>query len=125
MRIPLTNENDIFDMYIIKWEPKSYSYLHLHTDYGCLVKILNGDLVEKRYVVGQHNLNLHESVWKYKNKNYDLAKGTSSYIDNDIAAHRIINPSETHPCFSLHIYGFPKILRHYKYTTIKEFSLPK
>lgn len=124
MRIPVTYDNDIFDMYIIKWDPKSYSRVHFHSDYGCIMKVLCGELQEKRYILGNDNLDLHKSSWIYKNKTYNMGHYHTSYIDNEIGSHKIINPTNE-STYSLHIYGFPNVLRKHKYLDSNQLLFQK
>ena len=110
IKLPYTNNDDIFDCYLIKWNPYAETYLHGHSMYGCLSKILEGELQELTFnnqaqLKQQHNVfgpNIH-------------LEDEVSYIDDKIGRHIIKNPSSNQTAYSLHIYGFPQILREYKY----------
>lgn len=116
VKIPLTNANDIFEIYLICWNKGAISPIHDHSENGCIVKILKGKLNEfryNRYEENNTNTNLF-SFFKKKKKNikndkkncicYKLECNTVSYIHNDIAIHQIANSIDD-TAYSLHIYS--------------------
>ena len=38
-----------FDMYVIGWEGNYMSDIHDHAKHGCIMKIITGEVIEKRY----------------------------------------------------------------------------
>lgn len=125
IRIPITNEDDIFDIYLIKWEPNSTSPVHYHSEYGCILNVLKGQLCEKRYDIKYDNFKLQKNYFNITEKNSSIKQYESSYIDNHIGSHKIINPSSITTAYSLHIYSFPLIMRQYRYINVKDYILPK
>lgn len=89
-------QNDDFEIFLIVWDNGSRAKIHDHSDNGCIYKILDGKLVEKRY--NTKNLSLLSLQM--------LNKGQVGYIDNSIGYHSIENKSHQ-PCVSLHIYSPP------------------
>ncbi len=45
----LVKSNELLDMYIITWPSKTESKVHDHPDFGCIMKILQGELYEDEY----------------------------------------------------------------------------
>jgi len=88
------------EAFIVCWEPYQETKIHNHSDNGCILKILEGDMTEILY-----NKNL-----KILTKNI-LPKNNIRYIDNNIGYHKMINGNEK--TISLHIYSpqnfIPKI----------------
>ncbi len=112
IKIPYTNEDDIFDIYLIKWDPKSTTHVHNHTEYGCIMKVLDGEIREEHF-----DIFFEKSVFHRNFGPFIYKKDSVGYIDNKIARHRIWNPSHQDDAYSLHVYGFPAILRNYSYYT--------
>ena len=50
IKIPYTNDEDIFDIFLIKWPVKSTTLIHVHSDYGCIMKVL-GEIREELYYI--------------------------------------------------------------------------
>ena len=75
------------------------SYIHDHPEGGCILKVLQGELIEHKY--DTKNLELLEVL----NHN----KGSIGYIDNTIAYHRVGNDSKE-KAISLHIYSPPEFV---------------
>ena len=89
-----------FDMYVITWTKNQESKIHNHANYGCLNKVLFGELKEtiydKSFMVKSHNLQKTQNV---------------SYIDDQIGYHKIRN--EQLLSVSLHIYSPPNFKTKY------------
>tara|TARA_B110000037_G_scaffold85086_1_gene100956 strand:- start:1027 stop:1467 length:441 start_codon:yes stop_codon:yes gene_type:complete len=45
----LIYNNNLYELFVISWMPQSQSYIHDHSNNGCLFKILNGNLTEYLY----------------------------------------------------------------------------
>ena len=96
-RIRLNNYcNAKFEIYIISWKPEQMSPIHDHSDNGCIMKVLDGMLIETLY---DYNLvPLNETII---NKNY------VSFIDNHIGLHKI---EALEYSVSLHVYSPPNYI---------------
>ena len=86
--------NNNFAIYIISWNNFQSSSIHSHPKNGCLLKVLEGVLIEKRYK--------HDRLIK----NNKLEKNNVSYIHDNIATHKILN-NNNFPVYSIHIYSPP------------------
>jgi len=80
---------------LICWNCNQKSPIHNHPQQGCILKLIEGELLEERYDIKEVN-----KISENKIKVNDI-----SYIDNSIAYHRIINPSYREKAVSLHIYS--------------------
>ena len=89
-------KNNMYELIIITWFPNNYSKIHNHADNGCLLKVLDGELIEKKYT---HKLEEYEEI-KY-------CKNEISYMNNNLGLHSILNNKKT-PTISLHIYSPPR-----------------
>jgi len=107
LKLPYTDCNDIFNMYIIKWNPGSLSPIHNHPELGCIMRILEGDVLEKKY---DHDINLETETLLSSDKNYDIDLKTT-YIDDSQNYHSISNISYK-PAYTLHAYGYKPFSKH-------------
>jgi hypothetical protein len=90
----LSNYNKYeYEMFLLVWYPQSYTALHSHTENGCLMKILDGNILEQRIS--------NQGTFPQKN---ELYKNDISYIHNIEGLHRIINNNFKY-AYSLHIYS--------------------
>lgn len=85
--------SDIFELSIITWLPFITSPIHNHAKNGCLIKILDGELIEEQF-----------SYELVKTKENKTEKGEFSYIDNTIGLHKVSNPNSS-ITVSLHLYS--------------------
>lgn len=100
--------NPKYELILLRWHPYYESKIHNHPENGCLFKLLQGELIEKKY---DKSLNLI----KTKNLNND----SINYIDNSLCYHKIINNSDF-LSYSLHIYSPPNFkMTNFKPKTIK------
>ena len=79
---------------LIHWKPGSISSIHGHPKGGCVFRVLQGSLVEKRYSPDDTQRLL--AVGTYR-------EGSMAYIDDSMAYHAVANPFNT-PAISLHVY---------------------
>lgn len=98
VRIPI-KMNEKFDIYILVWK-KCITKIHNHPSNGCLMKILEGKLIENRF---DKKLN--------KISTQKLNKNKISYIDDSICYHNIQNMDDI--SISLHIYSPPNFVTSY------------
>ncbi|MBK7408907.1 MAG: cysteine dioxygenase family protein [Saprospirales bacterium] len=87
-------KNDLLKVVLIRWEPGQSIDVHGHPKGGCVFKILQGSLEEKRYCPDGSGELLSIST---------LRAGSMAYIDDDIALHAVSNPFDV-PAISLHVY---------------------
>ena len=126
LKLPYTDSSDIFNMYIIKWNPGSLSPIHNHPELGCIMRILEGDVLEKKY---DHDINLETETLLSSDKNYDINLKTT-YIDDSQNYHSISNISYK-PAYTLHAYGYKPFSKHkilnfnksHKNNTQREYNL--
>lgn len=113
IELPFTDENDLFNMFLIKWLPNSYTPHHLHSFGGCILKPLKGELRENIYdynfkEIDKNIITTHENkkILINENNNSIFNKNilTINYIDNSIGSHTIYN-NINKSSYSLHIYG--------------------
>jgi len=89
-------ENNIFEIVLITWGSHSKSPIHSHPTNGCILTILDGNLIEETYTI--------DNIFK---KSRVLKNGDIGYIENLYGKHKIINENN-HNVYSLHIYSPPK-----------------
>lgn len=110
LKLPYTTPSDLFDMYLIKWLPEAETLIHPHPDMGCILNVLEGELIETRLYnnYNNNNTNFKSNSIETQNINQNseiirLITNSTNYIDNTIGIHSIKNMRE--PSYSLHIYG--------------------
>lgn len=84
--------NNNFELILIKWDKDSKSSNHSHPKNGCILKVLDGKLLEERY---------------YNNKIYKksiLNNNEIGYMHDKLGTHKIYALEET---YSLHLYSPP------------------
>ena len=89
----LVYKDDNFDMYVICWKSNQGSKFHDHAENGCILKVLEGDLLEIRKIQESKN----EVEMSY-------IVGDISYMNNNIGVHKIINITDKQTV-TLHIYS--------------------
>ena len=85
--------NDKFELILICWNKDQNTKIHSHSDNGCLMKILEGEIEETIY---DNNIN-------YINKNI-YKKDNVSFIHNEYGYHKI---KAKEMSISLHLYSPP------------------
>lgn len=99
IKIPVSNQfEDIYDIYILTWKMNQQSAIHDHSRNGCILKVLEGKLMEKQYTPDPNSPKLTSQQC--------IEAGNQGYINNSIAFHQILN-SEKETAVSLHIYSPP------------------
>ncbi len=92
----LVYRDDIFDILILCWNKEQESAIHDHPENGCIVKILEGSLIEKVYDKSGTKLILTKK----------LVKGDISYQRGAEGLHNIVN--EGNKCaVTIHVYSPP------------------
>lgn len=86
--------NETFEIVLISWAPNSIATFHCHPPNGCLLHVLNGNLIEKR--------KKNNSIYEINN----LKEGDTAYMHCDLGMHEVSNENN-YDCYSLHIYSPP------------------
>ena len=107
LKLPYTDSNDMFDMYLFKWLPGSISPIHNHPELGCIMRLLEGEILEKKY---DHDINLENQTLLTTDQKYDINLKTT-YIDDSQNYHSISNISNK-PVYTLHVYGYNPLYQH-------------
>lgn len=83
-----------YEIYLIIWDIRSKTPIHDHADNGCWLKVLEGEVNEKKY---SGNLSLiYNNIYK---------KNDVSYMNNNIGFHSITNLDNI--SYTLHVYSPP------------------
>lgn len=96
--------NGKFNLILLCWDLSQGSGIHSHAGSHCFMKILDGEVKETQYEwptesSGDHEMKkLREAVHK---------KEEVAYICDEIALHRVENPSHTERAVTLHLYSPP------------------
>jgi cysteine dioxygenase len=93
----LIYKNDDFDVYLVCWKTNDKTPIHDHSQYGCVYKILQGQINELKY---------DPKSLKNISKN-TLKPDTVNYIHNDESYHVMDNVFNK-LAISIHIYSPPK-----------------
>jgi cysteine dioxygenase len=91
----LVFRNKDIEAFVVCWLPGQRTKIHNHSEQGCILKILEGNMEEITY----HSKNLKILT---KNK---MIQNDIRYIDDSIGLHKMINNDEK--SVSLHIYSTP------------------
>lgn len=91
----LLHEEDLFEIYYIKWKNNAVSGIHAHPNEKCFFKILEGNLHEYVYPAYIEECNLF--IKHFYNSGY------VGYIDDSIGVHNIVN-NNNRDAYSLHLY---------------------
>jgi cysteine dioxygenase len=93
-------EDDLIEIILICWNENQESYIHDHPSNGCLLKILDGKLLEENYI----NLKLDNTIKKINEIEMNI--NNIFYKEGSDILHRIKNYKNK--SISLHIYSPPK-----------------
>ena len=93
----LVYRDNNFEMFVVCWLPNQETKIHNHPEGGCLLKILEGNIIEELY---DKNFVLQE--------NNNLVMSDVRYIDDSIGIHKMKNNEEN--TISLHIYSPPNFI---------------
>ena len=88
-------ENEFMKATVIYWQVGKESAVHGHPRGGCMFKVLEGQLEEKRFTSP-------ESKTPYEIKKY--SESGIAYIHDSVAYHSVSNPFDV-PAYSIHLYS--------------------
>lgn len=88
-----------FGIAVLTWMPGQMTDIHNHPKYGCIMMPLQGKLTEERFI---DIPTLQNKFWSGQ-KNI-ITPGQVTYIDNDLACHRVSNAGND-IAVSLHVYS--------------------
>ena len=118
-RNSITNgkEGKRFGLMILGWGPDHKSPIHDHNGSHCIMRVLEGTLIETLYNQksfrddaweSDTSLSPEEEIEIYqKTRETELVEGETAYIHDKIGWHRVSNPSTQEPAVSLHLYAPP------------------
>ena len=84
--------NNTFELILIKWDKGCTTSIHKHPHNGCILKVLEGNIIEERYFDKE----------KYELNN--LKKDDIGFMHNILGDHKIYALEES---YSLHLYSPP------------------
>lgn len=87
-------KNNLYDIYLFIWSQNCDTKIHDHSENGCIMKVLDGELLTTIY-----NKNLEKMNDKI------ISNNEVSFISNDIGYHKVKNTSFY--SVSIHIYSPP------------------
>lgn len=109
-----------FGLMILAWGPGQQSPIHNHNGSHCIMRILEGTLIEKLYTrrfdetaiesdvsFSETTTSLDVSEIYEKTRETELNSGKTAYIHDKIGWHRVSNASTLHSAVSLHLYAPP------------------
>ena len=88
-----------FELFIIVWNKGSKSKIHDHSEKGCILKVLQGELKETIYKDSKSD-DLNENIVNTT----IIKKSDTSFMHNDLGFHSIENISDD-ISISLHVYS--------------------
>jgi len=89
-------QDDNIKVMIISWAPDKVSGIHDHPMFGCILKIMQGEIVEDVYYI-------QADVFYHTDSNH-LKANDKSFLKGTDGLHHISNCSNKY-CYSLHIYS--------------------
>jgi len=93
IKVPIMETGQDFEIFIITWKPGQQSPIHDHATFGCILKVLQGELVESLFT---------EALTLKKQTR--LFTGSIGFMKNEIGVHRVQNNSDI-TAVSLHVYA--------------------
>lgn len=101
--------NDKANLLILVWNPSKGSMIHDHANAHCVLKVLQGQLVETLYEWPEDSSSAStEEPHTMKVKKTSLLNtGDVAYMSDSLGLHRMSNPSSSELAVSLHLYTPP------------------
>lgn len=85
--------SDVFEVLLLSWKKDHTTPFHSHPSKGCILRVLEGGLIENRKTVDGAHIEM-----------YVHGPNSISFMHDDEGTHQIIAATQT---FSLHIYAPP------------------
>jgi cysteine dioxygenase len=96
-----------FTVLLLCWSPKQRSPIHDHAGSNCWVKVLSGELTERRFAPISNPSDGSGRV-EIKQISETVAKvGDICYIDDSQGLHEMANENPDHPTITMHVYAPP------------------
>jgi len=95
--------NGKYNIMTLCWGEGQQSSIHDHPTSHCFLKVIEGNMRETQYEWPEPGQDINQEEMKVKCVN-DAKTNETCYINDDIALHRVENPSHTDPSVSLHLY---------------------
>ncbi|KXN67007.1 cysteine dioxygenase [Conidiobolus coronatus NRRL 28638] len=98
--------NGEYNLILLVWGQNQSSSIHNHAGSHCIMKVLDGEVVESLYDCPSKDEHPKDSEM---NLTRELVFGPNqvTYIHDKIGLHKVSNPSSSRPAFSLHLYSPP------------------
>jgi predicted metal-dependent enzyme (double-stranded beta helix superfamily) len=93
IKVPLALVNKDFEIFVITWKQGQSSPIHDHAEFGCVLKVLKGNLTAYRY---SEALTLTTTT--------QLSEGTVAFMKNEMGVHRVENTGDE-TAVSMHVYA--------------------
>ncbi|KAF2267820.1 cysteine dioxygenase type I [Lojkania enalia] len=97
------------NLLILVWTPGKGSPVHDHANAHCIMKVLQGRLVETRFErpTVQLNMDKHKSCPLKQIQNSEYCLNKVAYMADTLGLHKIFNPDAHEYAVSLHLYTPP------------------
>lgn len=89
-----------FGIAILTWLPGQMTEIHGHSENGCIMMPLRGNLTEERFITLESLPNKYLSVQKKI-----LTPGQTAFINNEMGMHQVKNADPNIIAVSLHVYS--------------------
>jgi cysteine dioxygenase len=91
----IIHREPLFSLEIVSWGDSAVTKFHDHAEFGCYMKLLDGKLREELLVKRGNNSHIETKM---------INQGETSFINNKMGIHRLMNTNENNMSHSLHIY---------------------
>lgn len=95
-----TEQPSPFGIAILTWLPGQMTEIHGHSENGCIMMPLRGNLTEERFITLESLPNKYLSVQKKI-----LTPGQTAFINNEMGMHQVKNADPDIIAVSLHVYS--------------------
>jgi cysteine dioxygenase len=98
--------NGRYNLLLLCWGKGHQSPIHDHAGSHCILKVMQGSLVETRYPWPKNSAECECSKMQPTSAD-ELSENETGYMHDEIGLHRVSNPSEEIDAVSLHLYSPP------------------
>ncbi|KAG9241206.1 RmlC-like cupin domain-containing protein [Calycina marina] len=106
----------VFNLLLLAWTPGKSSAIHDHVDSHCVMRILSGSILEKRYAWPSSPSGPSTSKRMQLTSSTTHAADAVAYINDAHGLHSVHNPSAHETAYSLHLYTPPNAAMRGCYT---------